>query len=93
MGSPPFRPKENLAALWQGLKEGSLQTTGENEILTSGFCFTDLYFLSFSQRLATDNCTFCAEQKAMGRDDFTKIPNGVNGTDFLELLFYYYYYY
>jgi dihydropyrimidinase len=30
---------------------------------------------------ATDHCTFCAEQKAMGRDDFTKIPNGCGGIE------------
>lgn len=30
---------------------------------------------------ATDNCTFSACQKAAGRDDFTKIPNGVNGVE------------
>lgn len=31
--------------------------------------------------VGTDNCTFCAHQKAMGKDDFTKIPNGVNGVE------------
>jgi len=30
---------------------------------------------------ATDHCTFCAEQKAAGRDDFTKIPNGCGGVE------------
>src|SRR5450830_686242 len=30
---------------------------------------------------ATDHCTFCADQKAVGRNDFTKIPNGCGGVE------------
>lgn len=33
------------------------------------------------QTTATDHCAFCAEQKAMGKDDFTKIPNGTAGVE------------
>ena len=31
------------------------------------------------QTTATDHCCFCAPQKQMGKDDFTKIPNGTGG--------------
>ncbi|HTW68642.1 MAG TPA: dihydropyrimidinase [Acetobacteraceae bacterium] len=33
------------------------------------------------QTTATDHCCFCAPQKAMGRDDFTRIPNGTGGIE------------
>ncbi|HYD29988.1 MAG TPA: dihydropyrimidinase [Azospirillaceae bacterium] len=33
------------------------------------------------QTTATDHCCFCAEQKAAGRGDFTKIPNGTGGVE------------
>lgn len=33
------------------------------------------------QVVGTDNCTFKANQKALGKDDFRCIPNGVNGVE------------
>ncbi len=33
------------------------------------------------QTTATDHCCFCAPQKAMGKGDFTKIPNGTGGVE------------
>jgi dihydropyrimidinase len=33
------------------------------------------------QTTATDHCVFCAEQKEMGKDDFTQIPNGTAGVE------------
>ncbi|TNE63960.1 MAG: dihydropyrimidinase [Alphaproteobacteria bacterium] len=33
------------------------------------------------QTTATDHCCFCADQKAMGKGDFTKIPNGTGGVE------------
>ena len=35
----------------------------------------------YLQTTATDHCCFCAPQKAMGRGDFTKIPNGTGGVE------------
>jgi len=33
------------------------------------------------QHVATDHCPFCMDQKAMGKDDFSKIPNGAPGIE------------
>ncbi len=52
--SPPLRDVRNQAVLWNGLRDGLIQT------------------------VATDHAPFDFEkQKPMGRDDFTKIPNGI----------------
>ncbi|MBS1958091.1 MAG: dihydropyrimidinase [Bdellovibrionales bacterium] len=38
--------------------------------------------------VATDHCPFCMDQKKMGIDDFSKIPNGMPGIEHrMELLF------
>jgi dihydropyrimidinase len=33
------------------------------------------------QTTATDHCCFCADQKAAGREDFSRIPNGTGGVE------------
>ena len=52
--SPPLRDKRNQTILWNGLRDGLVQT------------------------VATDHCPFDFKtQKVMGKNDFTKIPNGI----------------
>jgi dihydropyrimidinase len=52
--SPPLRDKSNQPILWNGLRDGLVQT------------------------VATDHCPFDFKtQKIMGKNDFTKIPNGI----------------
>jgi dihydropyrimidinase len=52
--SPPLRDKSNQPVLWNGLRDGLVQT------------------------VATDHCPFDFKtQKDMGKNDFTKIPNGI----------------
>ena len=52
--SPPLRDQRNQDVLWNGLRDGLIQT------------------------VATDHAPFdFAKQKPMGKDDFTKIPNGI----------------
>ncbi|HUH02643.1 MAG TPA: amidohydrolase family protein, partial [Kofleriaceae bacterium] len=33
------------------------------------------------QLVATDHCPFCLDKKALGKDDFSKIPNGAPGLE------------
>lgn len=65
--SPPLRDKCHQAALWNGLRQGLINTVG------------------------TDHAPFdFADQKPLGRDDFTKIPNGIPALeDRINLLYTY----
>lgn len=40
--------------------------------------------------VATDHCSFTTEQKSAGKDDFTKIPNGMPGVETRPVLMYTY---
>ncbi len=42
------------------------------------------------QTIATDHCSFTTEQKAAGRDDFSRVPNGMPGTENRPVLMYTY---
>ncbi|HBA1476881.1 TPA: amidohydrolase family protein [Enterococcus faecalis] len=56
--SPPLRKREDQQALWQGIKEGAINT------------------------ISTDHCSFNFHgQKTVGKDDFSKIPNGMPGVE------------
>lgn len=48
---------------------------GHQEALWTGLQSGDLL------TTASDHCTFTGQQKSMGRDDFSRIPNGCNGLE------------
>jgi dihydropyrimidinase len=65
--SPPLRDRRNQEVLWNGLRDGLVQT------------------------VATDHAPFdFKKQKSMGKNDFTKIPNGIPSLeDRINLLYTY----
>src|SRR6202048_5239461 len=60
-----------------------LREKAKRDQLWRGLAFGDL------QAISTDHCPFCMkEQKELGRDDFTKIPNGAPGVEHRVSLIY-----
>lgn len=43
--------------------------------------FPKFQYRNHLQTTGSDNCTFNREHKELGKDDFSKIPNGVNGVE------------
>jgi dihydropyrimidinase len=52
-----------------------LRDQAKQHELWRGLKFNDL------QLVATDHCPFCMKEKALGADDFSKIPNGAPGVE------------
>jgi len=68
--SPPMRSKEDNARLWEGLSEGILQTVGTDHCP---------FFFDGTQPIVYEGSEIAIPGKELGKDDFTKIPNGLPG--------------
>jgi len=68
--SPPMRSAVDNARLWQALKEGTLQTIGTDHCA---------FFFDGTRPILYEGQPIAIPGKELGRDDFTKIPNGLPG--------------
>lgn len=68
--SPPMRTAEDNEGLWQALSDGSLQTIGTDHCP---------FFFDGTQAINYEGKPVKIPGKELGKDDFTKIPNGVPG--------------
>jgi dihydropyrimidinase len=68
--SPPMRLAQDNARLWEGLSEGILQTIGTDHCP---------FFYNGSRPIVYEGREIAVPGKELGKDDFTKIPNGLPG--------------
>jgi dihydropyrimidinase len=68
--SPPMRTKADNARLWEGLADGTLQTIGTDHCP---------FFFDGTQPITYEGQPVAIPGKELGREDFTKIPNGLPG--------------
>ena len=68
--SPPMRAKEDNARLWEGLSDGVLQTIGTDHCP---------FFFDGTKPIVYEGSEIAIPGKELGKDDFTKIPNGLPG--------------
>jgi dihydropyrimidinase len=66
--SPPMRSADDNARLWQGLSEGIIQTVGTDHCP---------FFFDGTRPIVFEGREVAIPGKELGRDDFTKIPNGL----------------
>jgi len=68
--SPPMRTAQDNARLWEGLSDGVLQTIGTDHCP---------FFSDGTKPIVYEGSGVSIPGKELGRDDFTKIPNGLPG--------------
>lgn len=79
--SPPMRTKEDNRRLWEALADGTFQTIGTDHCP---------FFFDGNRAIHYEGKTIAIPGKELGKDDFTKIPNGVPGVgDRLPILWSY----
>jgi dihydropyrimidinase len=70
--SPPMRTAQDNARLWEGLSEGLLQTIGTDHCP---------FFYDGTRPIVYEGRPIAIPGKELGKDDFTKIPNGLPGVE------------
>ena len=68
--SPPMRTKADNARLWEGLADGTLQTIGTDHCP---------FFFDGTRPILYEGQPIAIPGKELGREDFTRIPNGLPG--------------
>jgi dihydropyrimidinase len=68
--SPPMRTPDDNAALWKGLEESQIQTIGTDHCP---------FFFDGTKPIQYEGESIAIPGKELGKDDFTKIPNGLPG--------------
>jgi dihydropyrimidinase len=66
--SPPMRTEKDNARLWEGLHDGILQTVGTDHCP---------FFYDGTKPIVYEGREVAIAGKELGKDDFTKIPNGL----------------
>ena len=70
--SPPMRTSQDNTRLWEGLSEGILQTIGTDHCP---------FFFDGTRPILYEGREIAIPGKELGKDDFTKIPNGLPGIE------------
>lgn len=68
--SPPMRTAQDNRRLWEGLSRGIIQTLGTDHCS---------FFFDGNREIVYEGKPIAIPGKELGKDDFTKIPNGLPG--------------